>query len=164
MTIYYTILRTNFRNLPAARTDKGICFVGLSIKELRNFLQRNKDKAVFVKNDKVLGNLQKDLSSYFSGKKVNFSSKLDLTGTTFQKKVWKTLRQIPYGYTVSYEKVARKVGGRKFARAVGNACGTNPVPIIIPCHRVINKDLSLGGYGGRPNLKRQLLALERKAK
>lgn len=163
MIIYHTILKTSFKNLPAARTDKGVCFLGFSIKEFRNFLQQNKDRAVFVKNDRVFRNLKKDLSNYFSGKKVNFSSKLDLNGTAFQKKVWNTLRQIPYGHTVSYEKVAQRVGGRKYARAVGNACGTNPVPIIIPCHRVINKDLSLGGFGGGLNLKKQLLALERKA-
>jgi O-6-methylguanine DNA methyltransferase len=90
---------------------------------------------------------------------------MDLSsGTDFQRRVWRALQKIPRGQTRSYGWVARKIGRPKAARAVGTACGANPVPIIIPCHRVIASDGSLGGFGGGLPLKRRLLALEKAAR
>jgi methylated-DNA-[protein]-cysteine S-methyltransferase len=99
------------------------------------------------------------LDEYFARRREEFDLALDLSGTPFQLAVWDRLRQIPYGTTVSYGEVARSVG-REDARAVGAAVGQTPVPIVVPCHRVIGADLSLTGYGGGLEKKKALLALE----
>ena len=100
------------------------------------------------------------LEEYFSGKRRRFSLPLDLRGTPFQRRVWKALLQIPYGETRSYRQIALQVGNIKAARAVGMANHANPVGIIVPCHRVIASDGSLGGYAGGTRLKAGLLRLE----
>jgi len=121
-----------------------------------------KDQNIELKRDeKKFLSLKKTLKAYFSGKKVNFKGSLDLTGgTAFQKRVWKAMLKIPPGQTRSYGWLARQVGGRDKARAVGAACGVNPVPIVVPCHRVIREDGTLGGYGGGLSIKRKLLKIE----
>jgi methylated-DNA-[protein]-cysteine S-methyltransferase len=86
--------------------------------------------------------------------------KLDLEGTEFQRKAWQAMRKIPFGETISYGEQARKVGKPKAYRAVGSANGKNPIPIIVPCHRVLASDGSLGGYSLGLSMKRRLLALE----
>ena len=101
------------------------------------------------------------LNEYFQGKRKSFSIPVVLNGTEFQQKVWKQLQLIPFGETISYQELAKRVGDIKKARAVGNANGKNPIPIIVPCHRVIAKDGSLGGFGGGLPIKRYLLELER---
>ena len=101
------------------------------------------------------------LDEYFLGKRNSFSIPISLNGTKFQQKVWKQLQSIPFGETISYQELAERVGDKKKARAVGNANGKNPIPIIVPCHRVIAKDGSLGGFGGGLPIKRYLLKLER---
>jgi len=98
---------------------------------------------------------------YFSGHRVIFPDELDFSGATpFQRQVWEETRLIPYGETRSYAWVARQVGKPKAARGIGQAMASNPLPIIIPCHRVIASDGKLGGFGGGLEMKRQLLALE----
>ena len=105
--------------------------------------------------------LGRQLQQYAMGKSVRWSVPVDLSsGTSFQEKVWRTLTQIPRGQTRSYAWVAQKVGKPNAARAVGTACGANPVPVIIPCHRVIASGGSLGGFGGGLPMKRRLLRLE----
>ncbi len=102
-----------------------------------------------------------ELRRYAEGAKVRWSVALDLAGgTAFQRKVWRTLQQIPYGETRSYAWVARRIGKPKAARAVGAACGANPIPVIIPCHRVVASDGSLGGFTAGLAWKRKLLRLE----
>ena len=106
-------------------------------------------------------NLVKQLRTYAAGQPVRFTIPLDLrAGTAFQQAVWRALRMIPYGETRSYAWVARKIGKPTAARAVGAACGANPVPIFVPCHRVVASDGSLGGFSGGLPLKRRLLKLE----
>src|SRR6266478_7461914 len=100
------------------------------------------------------------LQSYFAGERKNFDLALILEGTDFQKRVWTALRKIPYGETISYKELAEIVGSPKAVRAVGAANGANPIPIIIPCHRVIGHDGSLTGFGGGLPLKKHLLELE----
>ena len=107
-------------------------------------------------------NLKRQLQRYAAGKSVRWNVPLDLSsGTKFQQKVWHILTKIPRGETRSYGWVAQKVGKPRASRAVGAACGANPVPVIVPCHRVIAGDGSLGGFGGGLPMKRRLLALER---
>lgn len=100
------------------------------------------------------------LSAYFAGRLRDFDVPLDARGTPFQTKVWRALRDIPYGATESYGELARRIGDPKAVRAVGLANGSNPISIIIPCHRVIGASGALTGYGGGLPTKRALLALE----
>ena len=111
-----------------------------------------------------LGGVTEQLDEYFAGSRQVFDLKLKPIGTSFQKRVWLALAQIPYGQTTSYGELARRVGSPKGARAVGAANGKNPLPIILPCHRVIGKDGSLTGFGGGLELKTVLLDLERRNK
>lgn len=104
---------------------------------------------------------KKQVIEYLEGKRIGFTMSLDLSqGTVFQRRVWNVLRQVPYGRLSSYRNVAALVGGTRYARAVGNAVGSNPVPILIPCHRVVAHDGSLGGFSCGLPVKRKLLALE----
>lgn len=108
-----------------------------------------------------LGDLPQRLKRYLEGEPVDFPDRLDLTGATrFQQRVWRVAQTIPYGETRSYAWVAGHLGLSRAARAVGQALGRNPLPIVIPCHRVIGSDGSLVGFGGGLEMKRQLLCLE----
>jgi methylated-DNA-[protein]-cysteine S-methyltransferase len=100
------------------------------------------------------------LGDYFAGQRHEFELDLHPQGTEFERAVWEQLLEIPYGETASYGEVARAIGRPDRARAVGAANGRNPLPIVIPCHRVIGADGSLVGYGGGLDLKRRLLELE----
>jgi len=100
------------------------------------------------------------LREYFAGKRRDFDLPLAPNGTVFQQRVWQALRAIPYGTLRSYGDVARAIGQPLAVRAVGQANGRNPLPIVIPCHRVIASDGSIGGYSGGLTVKHQLLALE----
>ena len=100
------------------------------------------------------------LAEYFSGKRTTFDLKLGLRGTPFQLDVWQALRDIPYGDTISYAELARRIGKPNAVRAVGAANGANPIPVIIPCHRVIGSNGTLTGYGGGIERKQWLLAHE----
>lgn len=102
----------------------------------------------------------KQLEEYFEGKRKAFSLPIQLSGTSFQKKVWQALQEIPYGTTKSYQEIATIVGNKNSVRAVGGANNKNPISIIVPCHRVIGKDGSLVGYGGGLAVKAFLLKLE----
>jgi methylated-DNA-[protein]-cysteine S-methyltransferase len=110
---------------------------------------------------KVLDLAQKQLGEYFSGKRKKFDLPVDIIGTDFQIQVWKELAQIPYGKTVSYSNIAKKIKNPKAVRAVGSANGKNPLCIIVPCHRVIASTGKLGGYAGGLQLKKALLELEK---
>ncbi len=106
--------------------------------------------------------LVRRFKDYFMGHRVDFPDKLDLQGATaFQRKVWEAARQIPCGETRSYAWIARQIGNPAAARAVGQALGKNPLPVVIPCHRVIASDGSLGGFSGGLAMKKRLLALEK---
>ncbi len=102
----------------------------------------------------------RQLQAYFRGELKEFDLPLVLEGTEFQRRVWNALRTIPYGETISYAQLAARISNPKAVRAVGLANGSNPIPIIIPCHRVIGSDGSLTGFGGGLPIKRKLLALE----
>src|SRR5690348_10312155 len=104
------------------------------------------------------------LKAYFAGKLKDFDVPLVLHGTDFQLLVWRRLQKIPYGETVSYGQIARELGNPEASRAVGLANGSNPIPIIVPCHRVIGSNGNLTGFGGGLPVKEKLLALESKQK
>ena len=100
------------------------------------------------------------LAGYFAGKRTGFDVAFRLDGTSFQRRVWDALSEIPYGETRSYGEIARRIGQPGAARAVGLANGRNPIPVIVPCHRVIGANGALTGYGGGLQAKRALLDLE----
>src|SRR5579872_2337969 len=104
----------------------------------------------------------RQLREYFAGRRIDFELPLSLAGTPFQRTVWRQLQEIGYGETISYGELARRVGNPKASRAVGGANGSNPLPIVIPCHRVIAGDGSIGGFGGGLPTKESLLALEQR--
>ena len=104
----------------------------------------------------------RQLREYFAGGRTGFDLALAPKGTEFQRAVWRQLQEIPYGETISYGELARRVGNPNAARAVGSANGANPLPIVIPCHRVIAGDGSIGGFGGGLPTKEILLALEQR--
>jgi methylated-DNA-[protein]-cysteine S-methyltransferase len=108
----------------------------------------------------LLVQTQHELEEYFSESRRGFTVTLDFGGTEFQNKVWNALRTIPFGETRSYSEVANQIGSSKAVRAVGAANGRNPIPIIVPCHRVIGADGTLTGFGGGLQNKARLLALE----
>jgi len=112
------------------------------------------------KSSEILFQTVSELKEYFNGKRNKFSVPLDLVGTSFQRQVWKELARIPYGKTCSYRDIATRIQNQKAVRAVGGANGKNPVCIIVPCHRVIAADGTLGGYSGGLHIKKKLLKIE----
>lgn len=108
----------------------------------------------------VLLKTERQLGEYFAGRRKAFSIPLDMRGTAFQKNVWEALLAIPFGETRSYGQLAKQLGNPNATRAVGAANGRNPLPIIVPCHRVIGSSGSLTGFGGGLETKAQLLSLE----
>jgi methylated-DNA-[protein]-cysteine S-methyltransferase len=111
----------------------------------------------------ILIETERQLREYFAGTRNEFDLRLELTGSEFQKKVWRALREIPFGQTRSYLDLARSVGSAKAVRAVGAANGKNPLSIIVPCHRVIGANGALTGFAGGLEVKAKLLALEARA-
>ena len=105
---------------------------------------------------------EKQLVEYFAGARREFDLDIEMIGTPFQLEVWSALRRIPYGEVRSYSEIARKIGRPNAVRAVGAANGANPIPIIVPCHRVIGANGSLTGFGGGLDVKRSLLDLEQR--
>src|SRR2546428_7062463 len=110
--------------------------------------------------DEPFAELRAQLTDYFSGRQKIFDLPLAMSGSPFQRRVWRALQDIPYGETISYGELARRIGVPSASRAVGVANGHNPVCVIVPCHRVIGADGSLTGYGGGLERKRLLLELE----
>jgi methylated-DNA-[protein]-cysteine S-methyltransferase len=120
------------------------------------------DRAGWERDDTAFGDAVEQLEAYFAGELMSFSVRMELAGTTFQRRVWAALQTIPYGETRSYGEIAEQIGAPGAFRAVGLANGHNPVGIIVPCHRVIGSNGSLTGYGGGLDRKRALLDLEKR--
>ena len=138
-------------------SQKGIRSIYLNKK---NALNNVKGFTQLHNDDPFLFNVFTELSEYFDLKRKKFTVPLDEIGTDFQKQIWKELRKIPYGKTVSYKDISIRIGNLKAIRAVGRAMGANPIPIITPCHRVINSNGNLGGYSAGLMIKEKLLELE----
>lgn len=103
----------------------------------------------------------RQMQDYMAGKLTHFNLPLRADGTEFQRAVWHAMAAVPYGETRSYAQLARAAGRPRASRAVGSACGRNPLPIVVPCHRIVTSDGQLGGYSGGVNIKAELLELER---
>ena len=158
--INYTIASCSLGRLLVAATERGVCAVKLGDSEtvLASDLLREYPSAEVQRADSALRKPVQELLGYLSGKQPDLQLPLDIQATAFQWQVWENLRAIPYGETRSYSDVAKAMGRPKAVRAVARACATNPVALVIPCHRVIREDQSLGGY--RWGLERKDLLLE----
>lgn len=148
-----------------AATCEGIVCMALPNESFQTFTQwirKHLPETNMMENQKELAIYKDQLMEYFQGKRKVFTCPLDLHGTPFQKLVWQALREIPYGETRSYDEVAKLVQRPKAVRAIGAASGANPLPIFIPCHRVIGKNGTLTGYRGGLEMKSRLLHGEQK--
>lgn len=130
----------------------------LSLQQEENSIGPSKD---FTGHSDLLYEAYKQLQEYFMGNRKKFDLPISYAGTLFQQQVWKELQNIPYGETRSYEDIAVGIGNRKAVRAVGQANNKNPIMIIVPCHRVIHKNGSIGGFGCGIDVKKYLLDLEK---
>jgi len=158
--VMYAIGDSRLGRLLVATTSHGICTVNVGEDDIKlvNALRREFPKARIVRSGRA-ARLLRGLKGHLQGQAVRLP--LDVRGTDFQLRVWMALRLIPLGSTQSYGDVAQMIGEPKAARAVANACASNPVPLIIPCHRVIRSDGSVGGYRLGAPRKKALLAKER---
>ena len=159
------ILETPLGPMVAGAVNAGIClleFTDRRMLDTQMAVLRKRFKApVIPGGSPALDQLESELAEYFAGRRKTFDVPLVTPGTPFQTQVWDQLRKIGYGVTCSYEEVARRIGRPAAVRAVGHANGQNRIAIVIPCHRVVNKDGGLGGYGGGLRRKEALLAMER---
>ena len=153
--MYYCYLTTPIGDLLLAGEDDALSLVAFPEGSMR----RDPDPD-WIYNEKRFANARQQLTEYFDGERKEFDLPLSLAGTEFQLRVLDELQRIPYGETTSYGDIAARIGKPKAMRAVGAANGRNPIPIIVPCHRVIGRSGDLTGFGGGLDAKQALLQLE----
>jgi AraC family transcriptional regulator of adaptative response/methylated-DNA-[protein]-cysteine methyltransferase len=160
--INYTTVVTPLGQLLVAATSKGVCSVKLgdSAKTLEENLLQEFPAAEVRREDKMLNSAVSAIVDQIANRNPRIELPLDIRATAFQKEVWQRLQAIPYGQTASYSDVAKAIGNEKAVRAVARACATNPVALVIPCHRVIREDRGLGGYRWGLSRKKKLLETE----
>ncbi|HVI72386.1 MAG TPA: bifunctional DNA-binding transcriptional regulator/O6-methylguanine-DNA methyltransferase Ada [Pyrinomonadaceae bacterium] len=163
MNINYTITDSSMGRLLVAMTERGVCAVrmGDADAELEKDLREEFPQAQIKRDDSALREQVQKILNHLDNNEPRLDLPLDIRATAFQRQVWEKLRAIPYGETVSYGDVARALGKPGAVRAVGRACATNPVALVIPCHRVVREDQSLGGYRWGLERKKKLLQKER---
>ena len=165
--IVATVIPSPLGPLLAAATEDGLCMLEYAdrkkLPDQAGELSRWYQRPVVPGRNQFIEQIVRELDEYFAGARQRFDTPLDLRGTEFQESVWKELLNIPFGETISYEELAKRIGNPKAQRAVGLANGRNRLPIIVPCHRVIQKNGQLRGYGGGLWRKQFLLDLERRA-
>jgi O-6-methylguanine DNA methyltransferase len=164
-TIWFAVLDSAEGKTFVAATEKGICKLHWPDSPLvRRSVEREFD-CVLVEDRERFVEVKRQLEEYHAGKRRDFDLPIDmLEGTKFQRRIWKLMSKIPYGETRTYGWMAERAGSPNGARAAGQACHSNPIPIIVPCHRVVGADGSMTGYGGSSEAgkrrKRELLVLE----
>jgi len=153
--MYYCYLETSVGELIIAGDEEALHMVEFPVDK-----NRRKPAPGWIYSEKLFVETRQQLTDYFAGDRTTFNLKMRPAGTTFQLQVLSELQKIPYGTTTSYADIARRIGRPKAVRAVGAANGRNPIPIIIPCHRVIGSNGNLTGFGGGIPVKKALLRLE----
>jgi AraC family transcriptional regulator, regulatory protein of adaptative response / methylated-DNA-[protein]-cysteine methyltransferase len=166
MVINYAVAKTPLGYLLVAATSKGLCSVTLGdgAEELEANLKKEFIAANIHRDDENFKDTVEQIVAHLEGKQPHLSLPLDIRATAFQRQVWQALQQIPYGETLSYGEVATAIGRPTAVRAVARACATNPVALVVPCHRVIREDKSLGGYRWGLERKKSLLRAEKQAR
>ncbi len=164
VTIRFTTAECPVGRVILAATGKGICWLsfGTTDKQMEVALRAEFPKAVVGRNDTDLKPWMDELQRHFAGEQPHLDLPLDVRATAFQRRVWDALLAIPYGETRSYKEVAEAIGAPKAVRAVARACATNPVAVVVPCHRVIGTDGKLHGYAGGLHRKKKLLDAEKR--
>ena len=162
--IRYGIRDSPLGRLLVAVSGRGVCQLcfGDHDSQLESALQAEFPFAPLERDEVATAGCLDLLTDYLEGRSAQVELPLDVAGSRFQRRVWDALRRIPRGETLCYSQVAARIGAPRAARAVARACASNPVPVLIPCHRVIAKNGSLGGYAQGVSRKRMLLALERR--
>ena len=158
--LYFYKIDSIISSIYIVKSLKGLRMIELIEEDWIKFKEKNN----LIEDKNICLDVITQLNEYFEGKRKNFYLKLDIEGTEFRKLVWNELIKIPYGEIKSYSYIAKAIGNEKAVRAIGQANRANPIPIIIPCHRVIGKDGSLTGYGGGLSKKECLLNLEHENK
>ncbi len=153
-----TTVATPIGRLSIAASPRGLLRINFSERETSRAAARHKAPREARQH---LAAAVRQLRDYFAGRRGAFKLLLDLEGTAYQQRVWRALQRVPFGRTLSYGELAARLGVPAGARAVGRACATNPVPVVVPCHRVVGGDGALHGYGGGLWRKQRLLELER---
>ena len=159
----YRVLETPIGGLLLARDTAGLRLIHFAVAAGADLKVGPYVKPNWRRDDEAFDDVGTQLMEYFDGRRRQFDLPLAPNGTPFQERVWKALLDIPYGETISYGELAARIGRRSASRAVGLANGSNPLPIVIPCHRVIGSNGKLTGYGGGLAIKERLLAHERGA-
>ncbi|MCW5313973.1 bifunctional DNA-binding transcriptional regulator/O6-methylguanine-DNA methyltransferase Ada [Nostoc sp. KVJ3] len=164
LSIVYAIAPCSLGYLLVATTDKGICAVKLGDEadKLEHILIQEFHQAYIIRDDRTHKDWIQAILDLIAGDETHLDLPLDVRGTAFQKQVWQALQKIPYSETRTYTDIARDIAKPKAVRAVGNACGANPIAIIVPCHRVLRSDGSIGGYRWGLERKQKLLLQESK--
>ncbi len=162
LEIKFTTGDSPLGNVLVAATDKGVCAVSLRESEegAEDTLRARFPRAEIRRDDAALKPALDSVLARIAGRRLDDALPLDLQGTDFQRDVWNQLLAIPPGSTRSYLDVAQAIKRPKATRAVAQACGANPVAVVVPCHRVVMSDGSLGGYSGLPGVKKALLTAE----
>lgn len=162
MNINYTTVESALGRLLVAVTERGVCAVKIADDdaELEKDLRAEFPQAELHRDDSLLLGPVQTILNHLDHNEPHLDLPLDVRATAFQRQVWEKLRAIPYGQTVSYGEVAKALGKPGAVRAVGRACATNPVALVIPCHRVVREDKSLGGYRWGLERKKKLLEHE----
>jgi AraC family transcriptional regulator of adaptative response/methylated-DNA-[protein]-cysteine methyltransferase len=162
MEIRFTTGQSRLGSVLVAATDKGICAVSLreSDEGASDSLRARFPKSTIARDDAALKPALDLVLARIAGRKLDDALPLDLQGTEFQREVWEQLLAIPAGKTRTYLDVAQAINRPKATRAVAQACGANPVAVVVPCHRVVMSDGSIGGYSGLPGVKAALLSVE----
>jgi AraC family transcriptional regulator of adaptative response/methylated-DNA-[protein]-cysteine methyltransferase len=165
VNISYTIADSTMGRLLVAVTERGVCAVRMADNdaELEKDLREEFPHAQITRDDSALREPVQKILNHLDKNEPRLDLPLDIRATAFQRQVWEKLRTIPYGETVSYAEVAKALGNPGAVRAVGRACATNPVALVIPCHRVVREDQSMGGYRWGLERKKKLLERERRA-
>lgn len=160
--ILYTTIDSMIGTLGIARSQKGITHIIFEneLPLMEEIIHKTFPHSTIYKDRGALAPMVNQLMEYFDGSRHKFEIDLDLSLTPFQDQTLMEVSKIPYGKTASYKEIAKRIKNPKAVRAIGNANANNPVPIVIPCHRVLAADGSLGGYGGGLNIKTSLLKLE----
>ena len=164
MNINFTIVASSMGRLLVAMTERGVCAVRMcdTDAELEKDLRDEFPHAQIKRDDSALREQVQKILNHLDNNEPRLDLPLDIRATAFQRQVWDKLRAIPYGQTVSYGDVAKALGNPGAVRAVGRACATNPVALVIPCHRVVREDQSLGGYRWGLDRKKKLLEREKR--
>ena len=160
-TITFDTVETPFGIIGLAKSEKGLCRVYFpEDAPFDRSLQKEFPGCTIIQNEKALQNIKKQFEEYFSGKRKSFDIELDLNAPPFYSDALAEVSKIPFGQTATYQDIAIRAGNPKAVRAAGSANANNPLPIVIPCHRVLNTGGGLGGYGGKLERKVFLLELE----